>query len=143
MPTIGSATRTIRFNPSDLGKIEGVMKEEDTSFNNAVHLLIERASTPQKIEKSDVGTPKKEEKRENVGTPKAYQSVCEMANLMRVDPESLVEQFNDMLEEGTLYFENGRLINPRYDYLERICEEKKANIDNIISKVIREVENGK
>ena len=40
MPTIGSATKTIRFNPSDLELIESTMKKEETTFNNAVHILI-------------------------------------------------------------------------------------------------------
>lgn len=129
MPTIGSMTRTVRFNPEDLGKIESMMKKEDTSFNNAVHLLINDTGTPQKKE---VCTPNKD-----------YESISEMANLMRVSTEKLFADFRDLLENGDLYYTNGKLRNPRYEELEDLAERKGANLDKILSKVVRELENGK
>ena len=127
MPSIGSVTRTIRFNASDLGIIEEVMKKEDTSFNNAVHLLISQPSTPLKPEKTaKSGTPKEDS---------SLDSIREMANLMMVPTESLIEAIKDALEEGTLYYSNGKLINPRYEEFERACVGK--NIDKILESIIR------
>ena len=128
MPTIGSVTKTIRFNPTDLGLIESKMKKEDTTFNNAVHLLIsQNGGTP--IEKKPAKTD--------------YESIVEMAGLMRVEPDTLLKAINELLESGQLYYQNGKLINPMYEELESICKEKKINIENIIYKVIRDIENGK
>lgn len=69
--------------------------------------------------------------------------LSEMAELMRVTTEKILADIKTLIEDGTLYYENGRLVNPRYDELERICERRKIDIDNLISKVIRDVENGK
>ena len=123
MPTIGSETRTIRFSPSDLGKIEAVMKKEETNFNNAVHLLISRnkASTEKNTTKTD------------------YESICEMANLMRVTPDALLGAINRELEEGTLYYSDGRLINARYEEFESVCESRNLDIDKTLEKVVREI----
>lgn len=114
MPTIGSATKTIRFNPSDLGLIESVMKKENTTFNNAVHLLINNGKD----------------------TPKAdLESIAEMARLMQVSTEGLLTALNEALEEGTLYYSNGKLVNPRYEEFERACGDR--NIDKILESMVR------
>ena len=140
MPTIGSETKTIRFNPSDLGIIEGIMKKEDTTFNNAVHLLIENGGTPKNQSKIDRGTPKIEEKTEERGTPKGnYELINEMANLMRVPTEKLLDDIKELLEEGTLYYSNGKLVNPRYEEFERLCEVKKQDADKMINNVVRQM----
>ena len=128
MPTIGSVTKTIRFNPSDLGQIEAVMRKENTTFNNAVHLLIEQnGGTPieKKAEKTDLD------------------SISEMAALMRVDVDYLLKLIKDLLENGDLVYSNGKLVNPTYEELEAVCDEKKINKENLIYKVIRDIENGK
>lgn len=140
MPTIGSVTKTIRFNPSDLGIIEDLMKKEDTTFNNAVHLLIESGGTPKNQPKIDRGTPKIEEKTEERGTPKGnYELIDEMANLMRVPTEKLLDDIKELLEEGTLYYSNGKLVNPRYEEFERLCEVKKQDADRMITNVVRQM----
>ena len=123
MPTIGSITKTIRFSPADLEKIESLMKKEDTTFNNAVHLLMNQAGVPLKN--------------------KDYESIEEMAVLMRVTPEKILSDIRELIEEGDLYYSDGKLINPRYEELEDLCARKRLDIDNIIAKVIREIENGK
>lgn len=136
MPTIGSMTKTIRFNPSDLGLIEEVMRKENTSFNNAVHLLIENRVHPKNESKSVKGTPENDKR---VCTPdKDYDSICEMANLMRVEPGVIIEQIKDLLESGELYISHGRLVNPRYEEFESLCERKKWDADKIIDRVVRE-----
>lgn len=132
MPSIGSTTRTIRFSPEDLEIIEDLMKKEDTTFNKAVHLLISGVVHP----KNTVKVVPSEEKTD-------LSDLSEMAELMRVTTEKILADIKTLIEDGTLYYENGRLVNPRYDELERICERKKIDIDNLISKVIRDVENGK
>jgi hypothetical protein len=85
------------------------------------------------------------QKAENVCTPteKAYQSIVEMAGLMRISPEKLFEDFNGLLESGELYYSGGKLRNPRYEEFEDVCEEKRVNIDNMLMKVIRDIDNGK
>ena len=140
MPTIGSITRTVRFNPEDLGKIESLMKKEDTSFNNAVHLLINDTGTPQKNEKSSLGTPQKtiEVYTPNKNIPKSdYESLAEMANLMRVSTDKLLSDFKDMIENGDLYYSGGKLRNPTYEEFENICESRGQKVENILTKVIR------
>ena len=120
MPTIGSITKTIRFNPSDLELINTVMKEENTTFNNAVHILInkkEGVPVDTKVPVTD------------------YESIEEMASLMKVSMEKLLSDFRDLLEEGQLYYSNGRLINPRYEDFEKACEGK--DIDIILESMVR------
>ena len=119
MPTIGSVTKTIRFNPTDLGLIESVMRKENTTFNNAVHILINENG----------GTPKKNQPKTDI------ESIEEMANLMRVPTERLLSDFRELLEDGTLYYSNGKLVNPRYEDFERACEGK--NIDKILESMVR------
>ena len=69
-------------------------------------------------------------------TPKTdIESIEEMANLMRVPTETLLSDFRELLEDGTLYYSNGKLVNPRYEEFERACEGK--NIDKIIESMVR------
>lgn len=124
MPTIGSATKTIRFNPSDLELIESVMKKENTTFNNAVHILINQ--------KGGIPLQKKEPKTD-------IESIEEMAALMMVPMDKLLSDIRELLEEGTLYYSDGRLINPRYEDFERICEKRKQDIDKTIANVVRQM----
>lgn len=122
------------------------MKKENTSFNNAVHLLIEGRGTPKNRSKNDGGTPEKEENR---GTPDKnipktdYESIEEMANLMRVPTGQLLSCVKDLLERGELYYSKGKLRNPRYEEFEDICSEKKLNADGLMYKFVRDIENGK
>lgn len=79
-----------------------------------------------------------EEKSSNLCTPKedsSLDSIKEMANLMMVPTESLIDAIKEALENGTLYYSNGKLINPRYEEFERACVGK--NIDKILESVIR------
>ena len=144
MPSIGSTTRTIRFNASDLGVIEAIMKKEDTSFNNAVHILIENGGTPKIDGKTSEGTPEKPENLSNGVHPKEpkepktdLEQIEEMANLMRVEPDKLIRDIKDMMEEGTLYYSDGKLRNPAYEEFENRCAEKKIPIDRVLSKIMQ------
>ena len=65
--------------------------------------------------------------------------IVEMAELMRVPMNKLLSDFRELLEEGTLYYENGKLINPRYSDFEDICEKKKQDIDKTIANVVRQM----
>ena len=90
----------------------------------------------QNSEKSSSGTPENDKR---VCTPdKDYESICEMANLMRVEPGVIIEQIKELLESGELYISHGRLVNPRYEEFESLCERKKWDADKIIDKVVRE-----
>ena len=62
-------------------------------------------------------------------------AIVEMAPLMGVTTEKLLSDFRELLEEGSLYYSGNRLVNPRYEELERACEGK--NIDKIIESLIR------
>lgn len=142
MPTIGSATKTIRFNPTDLGIIEEVMKKEGTTFNNAVHLLIEDGVHPKKSEKSVRGIPEIEEKTADRGTPLTKTDLSEieaMASLMRVPTERLLSDIRQLLEDGTLYYSDNRLVNPRYEEFERLCEVKKQDPDKMMGNIVRQM----
>lgn len=65
--------------------------------------------------------------------------IVEMAELMRVPMNKLLSDFRELLEEGTLYYSDGRLINPRYEDFERICEKRKQDIDKTIANVVRQM----
>lgn len=80
-------------------------------------------------------------KDEKVYTPSktAMESVSEMANLMRVPTEKLLDDIKGLLEEGTLYYSNGKLVNPRYEEFERLCELKKQDADKMINNVVRQM----
>ena len=67
----------------------------------------------------------------------------EMANLMRVSTETLLADIKTQIENGDLYYTDGKLRNTRYTELENICERKNVNIDNLLMRVIRDIENGK
>ena len=137
MPTIGSITKTIRFSPTDLGIIEDLMRKENTTFNNAVHLLVENGVHPKKIEKSAPGTPENEKK---VCTPKTdISDIEEMASLMRVPTETLLSDFRKLLEDGELYYSGNRLVNPHYEEFEQLCELKKQPIDKVMGNIIRQM----
>ncbi len=142
MPTIGSITKTIRFSPTDLGIIEDLMRKENTTFNNAVHLLVENGVHPKKIEKSASGTPENEKKQENTGTPLPKTDISdveEMASLMRVPTETLLRDIRIMLENGELYYSGNKLVNPHYEEFEQLCELKKQPIDKVIGNIIRQM----
>lgn len=63
----------------------------------------------------------------------------EMAALMMVPMDKLLSDFRELLENGELYYSDGRLINPRYEDFERICEKKKQDIDKTINNVVRQM----
>ena len=64
-----------------------------------------------------------------------YESIEEMADLMKVSAEKLLSDIRELLEDGTLYYSGGKLVNPRYEDFERACEGK--NIDKILDGLIR------
>ena len=93
--------------------------------------------THQNEEKTSSGVP---QNGKNVCTPKTDLSEIEaMANLMSVPTERLLSDFRQLLEEGTLYYSDNRLINPRYEDFERLCEAKKQDPDKMISNVVRQM----
>ena len=53
---------------------------------------------------------------------------------MQVTSEKLLSDIRELLEEGTLYYSEGKLVNPRYEEFERACKGK--NIDKILESVI-------
>lgn len=63
--------------------------------------------------------------------------IAEMAYLMRVPTETLLSDIRQVLEDGTLYYSNGKLVNPRYEEFERICEAKKQDPDRMMANVVR------
>ena len=54
---------------------------------------------------------------------------------MQVSTEGLLTALNEALEEGTLYYSNGKLVNPRYEEFERACGDR--NIDKILESMVR------
>lgn len=65
--------------------------------------------------------------------------ISEMASLMRVPTETLLADIKKLLEDGTLYYSGNKLVNPRYEEFERLCEVKKQPIDKVIGNVIRQM----
>ena len=73
------------------------------------------------------------------GVPADLKDIEEMAVLMRVPTETLLSDFRQLLEDGVLYYSGNRLINPRYEDFERVCEAKKQDPDRVIMNVIRQM----
>ena len=73
------------------------------------------------------------------GVPTDIKDIEEMATLMRVPTETLLSDFRQLLEDGVLYYSGGKLINPRYEDFERVCETKKQDPDKVIMNVIRQM----
>ena len=125
------------------------MDKEKTSFNNAVHLLIESSGTPQNEKKAE-GTPLNQTKNaegvhpenEDRGTPipkTDYESIAEMASLMRVETDKFLRDIKDLLESGVLYYSNGVLRNSVYEEFENMCEAKRVPVEKVLTKVMREI----
>ena len=68
-----------------------------------------------------------------------YELLAEMANLMRVSTDKLLSDFRQLLEDGELYYSENRLVNPRYEDFEQLCETKKQDPDKVIMNVIRQM----
>lgn len=65
-----------------------------------------------------------------------YESIAEMASLMKVTTEQLLSDMNELLENGELYYSGGKLRNPIYvDFENRFNENER---EKILEKVMRE-----
>ena len=98
--------------------------------------------THQNREKSSSGTPEIIEKvyTPDKNIPKSdYESLAEMANLMRVSTDKLLSDFKDMIENGDLYYSENRLVNPRYEDFEQLCRDRKQDPDKMMANVIRQM----
>lgn len=109
----------------------GLLRTQKISFDGE-KLKIE--CTHQNSEKSVSAEPKEEE---NVHTDLA--EIESMASLMRVPVEKLVSDFRELLEEGELYYSGNKLVNPRYEEFEQVCEAKKQDPDRMMANVIRQM----
>ena len=65
-----------------------------------------------------------------------YESIAEMASLMKVTTEQLLSDMNDLLENGELYYSGGKLRNPIYEDFENRFNENER--EKILEKVMRE-----
>lgn len=90
--------------------------------------------THQNSEKIVSAKPKEEK---NVHTD--LSDIEEMATLMRVPVEKLLSDFRELLEEGELYYSGNKLVNPRYEEFEQVCEAKKQDPDRMMANVIRQM----
>lgn len=65
-----------------------------------------------------------------------YESIAEMASLMKVTTEQLLSDMNELLENGELYYSGGKLRNPIYEDFENRFNENER--EKILEKVMRE-----
>lgn len=65
-----------------------------------------------------------------------YDSIAEMASLMKVTTEQLLSDVNELLENGELYYSGGKLRNPMYEDFENRFNENER--EKILEKVMRE-----
>lgn len=132
MPTIGSITKTIRISPGDLGVIEGIMKD-GTSWSGAVHKLCQNYT----------GTPVQKPAFE--GKNKDLAEVEGMASLCGCTPESLYKQLNEMLEEGGLLINRGKVGIGLPRWVERFidaCNDKCLDAEKIGESAVKAIERG-
>ena len=144
MASTRTTTRTIRisnevaefFREKALNRavesLYGLLTNGSLSFNGEE---IKVECVHQNSEKS---SSSKLENDKTVCTPD-YEQIVEMAILMNVTSEKLFSDIKDLLENGELYYSGGRLVNPRYEEFESLCERKKWDIDKTIEKVVREM----
>lgn len=128
MPTIGSITKTIRINPSDLAIIEGLMAD-GTSWSGAIHKLCE-------------GTPVKK----TVLDDDVVKEIHSMAEFCKVGTNTLMKDILSGLMEGNLLIRGGKVVGrPEYDLdeLEEACHDRGITVQEAINKTIKSLKGGK
>lgn len=131
MASTKTTTKTIRIDNETAEYFKG------KPLNRAVESLCELLKSGRlTLDGEEIKLGKTSEKGQNcTHLNKDYESIAEMASLMQVSTGGLLKALNDALEEGSLYYSNGKLINPRYEEFERACGDR--NIDMILESVIR------
>ncbi len=131
MPTIGSITKTIRINPSDLEVIEGIMKKEKTSWSGAVHKIIEDGGVHPKAEAIKTETMKE---------------ITEMAHFFNVTVDDFMNGVLSGLTEGNLTVEKGMVVGtPKMQLDEFIdaCHERGLEPQETLDRTTVTLRRGK
>ena len=124
MPTIGSITKTIRINPSDLEIIEKIMAD-GTSWSGAIHKLIEGCTQ----------TPKESSNPE----------MEKMAGLFHITVEEMMAGILAGLDSGSLTVESGKVKGvPEYslDNFLDACHDLNLDPQKTLDKVAGMIRKG-
>lgn len=146
MASTRTTTRTIRINNEAaeyfkekalnraVESLYGLLTARTLSFDGenlkvgCVHQKSEKIFSDRSEDEKEVCTPNED-----------FEQIEEMAGLMRVETGKLISDIKELLESGDIYYSGGKLVNPRYEEFESLCERKKWDIDKTIDKVVREM----
>lgn len=143
MASTRTTTRTIRienevaeyFKEKALNRavesLYGLLTDGTLSFDGE---KIKVGCTHQNSENRVLDKPKEEE---NVHTD--LTEIESMAELMRVSTDKMLSDIRELLENGELYYSGKKLVNPRYEEFERLCEVKKQDPDKMMGNIVRQM----
>ena len=144
MPTVGSITKTVRINPTDLVIIEGLMKD-GTSWSGAIHKLCENysgvPSVPAENPDKTTGTPSKSE----YDLPgEAMKDIEGMANFCGMSLYDAMLEVDRMLNDGTLMIgDEIKVVMPSWvTKIEEVCHDRCVSVDAFGKKVLDMIERG-
>lgn len=126
MPTLGSITKTVRLNPSDLEVIEELMKD-GTSWSGAIHKLCDGAKVGPKAETPDYPV-------------EVMKDIDTMAGLFGVSTKDIIEGVGELMNDGSLSVEGGRLVCTLPEWVIRIedlCRDKGIPVEKVVGMVER------
>lgn len=143
MPTMNSITRTIRFCPSDVEKIEDLMGKEGCTFNAAVHLLVSDGDVPDKA----VCVPQNKEK-ETGGT--LAESAClrdieQMVTISGLTMGGFFSQIDDLLNDGTIDVSGGKvaIVYPSWaTQFEETCHDLCIPVEKAAESAVKALKKG-
>ena len=124
MPTVGSITKTVRINPTDLVLIEGLMSD-GTSWSGAIHKLCANYSKKP--------TPSSEFNEDTL------EDLRMMMELSGGTVSDAIEALDTAMNDGLILFDDGRLIYELPEWAERIreaCHDRCVSEEDLSKKIV-------
>jgi hypothetical protein len=135
MPSIGSITKTIRINAEDLKVIEEIMGREGVTWSGAIHYLVGNGEgTPSMVYDSRMV---KEVTPLYDIDPKYLADMDSMKSFMGGSVGEMIRLFDECLNDGTIYFENGTFVGVppiNLDKFLEACREVGADPQKVLDK---------
>lgn len=128
MPTVGSVTKTIRINPSDLAVIEGLMAD-GTSWSGAIHKLCGGVPIKRDAPKND-----------------SLKDIEAMAGLLGMKTEELLSAVCEGLNDGSLTVDGGAVRGvPELDLsdFEDACHERGIRPQDALDRTTKTLRSGR
>lgn len=152
MPSIGSITKTIRINSTDLAVLDEIMNDSGASWSGAVHILAEGyRGTPEK-HKENREIPKNEDsdrvhpnKTESVNTfddipEEIVKDMKSMIRLWGMSEKKFFTELDEALNDGRVDVEGGKVVGHESLDLTKFyekCRDMNAKPQDVIDKIVR------